>query len=66
MIGVGRLDRPGEHQPLRDPGLQPDRTALAWNRTALAGIANAVLALRTGIANDQQLVMILGVILLGA
>ena len=66
MIGVGRLDRPGEHRPLRDPGLQPERTALAWNRTAMVGIVNAVLALRSGIANDQQLVMILGTILLGA
>ena len=32
----------------RDRGLQAERTALAWNRTALAVVANAVLALRAG------------------
>jgi uncharacterized membrane protein YidH (DUF202 family) len=35
-------------QDARDPGLQPERTALAWRRTATGLLLNAVLALRVG------------------
>ena len=33
---------------VRDPGLQVQRTALAWVRTGLAVLVNALVALRAG------------------
>ncbi|UUX95950.1 DUF202 domain-containing protein [Aquabacterium sp. J223] len=36
-----------------DAGLQPERTALAWRRTALLMAVNAMVALRTGLASGD-------------
>lgn len=48
----------------RDPGLQAERTALAWNRTGLAVLVNALLALRSGWSGRLAPITALGLVLL--
>lgn len=52
--------------PARDPGLQGERTALSWSRTALTIAVNALLALRTGWVSGEGWLIALGVLLLFA
>jgi uncharacterized membrane protein YidH (DUF202 family) len=47
-----------------DPGLQAERTALAWSRTAFAFLVNALLWLRAGLADDDSMLLLFGVVLL--
>jgi len=49
-----------------DPGLQPQRTSLAWSRTGLAIFVNALLALRASAQSGQALLAVLGIVLLVA
>ncbi|HEY2556842.1 MAG TPA: DUF202 domain-containing protein [Diaminobutyricibacter sp.] len=50
--------------PGRDPGLQGERTALSWTRTALVITVNALLALRTGLVSGELALTLVGVVLL--
>lgn len=44
----------------RDPGLQPERTVMAWNRTAATMAANAVVLLRLGLEPDARFLLLPG------
>lgn len=47
-----------------DPGLQPQRTALAWRRTSMAFLVCGALILRSGIKHHQAALDALGLTLL--
>lgn len=51
----------------RDPGLQPERTVLAWGRTAAAMLVCGVVALREALVEEQLFLALVGLtLLLGA
>ncbi len=50
----------------RDPGLQPERTALSWTRTAVAMSVNAALGLRAGVTHESSTLVMLSLVLVAA
>ena len=48
----------------RDPGLQAERTALSWRRTAAAVVVNGLLVLRSGVTTERAAITVLAVVLL--
>ncbi|WP_413729751.1 DUF202 domain-containing protein [Sodalis sp. RH22] len=50
--------------PPPDPGLQPERTCLAWSRTAFVAAVNALLLLRAAATGGNRLLLAGGTLLL--
>lgn len=49
-----------------DPGLQPERTALAWQRTGLALLVASLVAFRDGVAAAEPVTLLLALVAFAA
>lgn len=47
-----------------DPGLQPQRTALSWTRTASAVLVNSLICLRSGVVQESRTLAVMAAVLL--
>ena len=61
---MSRRDAPTTHAPW-DPGLQNERTGLAWQRTMLAGLTCSLLVARLVAEISVPLAVLLGLLALG-
>lgn len=48
----------------RDPGLQPQRTGMAWSRTLFVVLINSLLCFRLSMVNDSRVVFACAILLL--
>ena len=48
----------------RDPGLQPQRTGMAWSRTLFVMLINSLLCFRLSMVNDSRVVFAYAILLL--
>jgi hypothetical protein len=55
----------GQTTPSKDPGLQPERTGLAWSRTGFLALIVACLSLRIGV-HTEAVISLLVTLLLAA
>ncbi|WP_432091970.1 DUF202 domain-containing protein [Streptomyces sp. NRRL F-5630] len=55
MSGLNGRGAGGDAGFARDPGLQPERTRLAWRRTVLSATVAGVLALKAALAHGVPL-----------
>lgn len=49
-----------------DPGVQRERTAMAWTRTGVSVLVNGLIVLRAGAVANQFVIVVLGFVLLAA